>query len=156
MMYSVKYERLIMKQVTLYCDGSALGNPGAGGWCGILSFGSKQKILTGGEKHTTNNRMELLAVIESLKALKEPCIVHLYSDSSYVCNGINQWLTQWQKKHFKNVKNIDLWQSYLQIAASHQVEAHWVKAHAGIAQNELCDKLAKAAAREFQKGDTNE
>ena len=143
-----------MKQVTLYCDGSALGNPGAGGWCGILSFGDKQKILTGGEPHTTNNRMELLAVIESLKALKEPCIVHLYSDSRYVCNGINEWLTKRVAKQFKDVKNPDLWQSYIQAAMPHQVIAHWVKAHAGVPQNELCDKLAKQSAQAFlNKGD---
>lgn len=138
-----------MKEVTLYCDGSALGNPGAGGWCGILSFGSKQKILTGGEKMTTNNRMELKAVIESLKALKMPCVVHLYSDSSYVCNGINQWLENWQVKQFKNVKNVDLWQSYIEVSSSHKVIAHWVKAHAGVEQNELCDKLAKECAKTY-------
>ena len=145
-----------MKQVTLYCDGSALGNPGAGGWCGILSFGSKQKILRGGEAHTTNNRMELLAVIESLKALKEPCVVELYSDSSYVCNGINEWLPKWQAKQFKNIKNPDLWQSYLQVSGSHCVNAHWVKGHNGIEQNELCDKLARESAKGFlAKGEEN-
>ncbi|MCH5313324.1 MAG: ribonuclease HI [Helicobacter sp.] len=145
-----------MKQVTLYCDGSSLGNPGAGGWCGILSFGSKQKILRGGEFNTTNNRMELLAVIESLKALKEPCIVELYSDSSYVCNGINEWLKKWEAKQFKNVKNPDLWQSYLQVSAPHQVRAHWVKGHNGVPQNELCDKLAKESAKGFlDKGENN-
>lgn len=140
-----------MKQVTLYCDGSALGNPGAGGWCGILSYGTKEKILRGGEAYTTNNRMELLAVIESIKALKEPCIVHLYSDSNYVCKGINEWLEKWQQKQFKNVKNADLWRHYLLVSSSHQVIAHWIKAHAGIAQNELCDKLAKESARAYLK-----
>ncbi|TLD97311.1 ribonuclease HI [Helicobacter jaachi] len=140
-----------MKQVTLYCDGSSLGNPGAGGWCGILSFQGKQKILTGGEPHTTNNRMELLAVIESLKALKEPCIVDIYSDSSYVCNGINMWIDKWQEKQFKDIKNPDLWQAYLQAAKSHQISAHWIKGHAGQEQNELCDRLAKLAAQSFKK-----
>ncbi|CUU40777.1 MULTISPECIES: ribonuclease HI [Helicobacter] len=145
-----------MKQVTLYCDGSSLGNPGAGGWCGILRFREKQKILRGGEPHTTNNRMELLAVVESLKALKEPCIVNLYSDSSYVCNGINEWLKKWQANAFKDVKNPDLWQSYLQVSAPHKVIAHWVKGHAGIADNELCDSLARESAREFlSKGENN-
>ncbi|MCI6218315.1 MAG: ribonuclease HI, partial [Helicobacter sp.] len=87
-----------MKSVTLYCDGSSLGNPGAGGWCGILQFKEAKKILSGGEAHTTNNRMELLAVIESLKALKESCYVELYSDSKYVCDGINLWLKNWIAK----------------------------------------------------------
>lgn len=146
-----------MKQVTLYCDGSALGNPGAGGWCGILSFGDKQKILTGGETYTTNNRMELLAVIESLKALNQPCIVNIYSDSRYVCNGINLWLKSWISKQFKNVKNPDLWQLYLQVSSPHQVIAHWVKGHAGVAQNELCDKLAKESAQFYlNKGISDE
>ena len=137
-----------MKQVTLYCDGSSLGNPGAGGWCGILCFKDKQKILSGGEPNTTNNRMELLAVIESLKALKEPCVVNLYRDSKYVCDGINSWLKNWVAKDFKNVKNVDLWQSYLQVSSPHSITAHWVKGHAGHPQNELCDSLAKQAAKD--------
>lgn len=141
-----------MKQITLYCDGSSLGNPGAGGWCGILSFGDKQKILTGGEPYTTNNRMELVAVIESIKILKEPCKVMLYSDSRYVCNGINQWLEGWVKKDFKNVKNPDLWQAYLQASKPHKVIAHWVKGHAGDPQNELCDTLAREQAQIYNKG----
>ncbi|MCX2716163.1 ribonuclease HI [Helicobacter sp. MIT 21-1697] len=146
-----------MKQVTLYCDGSSLGNPGAGGWCGILSFDDKQKILRGGQAHTTNNRMELLAVIESLKALNQPCIVNVYSDSRYVCDGINVWLKSWVSKQFKNVKNPDLWQLYLQVSSPHQVIAHWVKGHSGVPQNELCDKLAKESAQLYlNKGISDE
>lgn len=144
-----------MKQITLYCDGSSLGNPGAGGWCGILSFMGKQKILTGGESHTTNNRMELLAVIESIKILKEPCKVMLYSDSRYVCDGINQWLNNWVQKNFKNIKNPDLWQAYLKASQPHQVIAHWVKGHAGNPQNELCDTLAREQAQLYAKGIQN-
>lgn len=141
-----------MKQVTLYCDGSSLGNPGPGGWCGILSFREHQKILCGGESHTTNNRMELLAVIESLKTLKEPCKVILYSDSKYVCEGINQWLVNWIKKDFKNVKNPDLWRHYCDCSKIHQVVAHWVKGHSGDTQNELCDKLAREQAHRYAQG----
>lgn len=144
-----------MKQVTLYCDGSSLGNPGAGGWCGILNFANKQKILRGGEPYTTNNRMELLAVIESIKILKEPCKVMLYSDSRYVCDGINQWLQSWVKKEFKNVKNSDLWQAYLQVSKPHEVIANWVKGHAGNPQNELCDTLAREQAQLYTKGMCN-
>lgn len=138
-----------MKQVILYCDGSSLGNPGAGGYCGILTFQGKHKTITGGEASTTNNRMELRAVIESLKALKEPCIVELYSDSLYVCDGISKWLSSWKKKGFRGIKNPDLWQEYVSISSTHTIHTHWVKAHAGNPQNELCDRLAKAAASAF-------
>lgn len=138
-----------MKQVTLYCDGSSLGNPGAGGFCGILSYQDKHKTITGGEPNTTNNRMELRAVIESLKALREPCEVDIYSDSNYVCDGISKWLPSWQKKGFSGVKNPDLWKEYLSISAPHTIRTHWVKAHAGNPQNEMCDRLAKAAAAQF-------
>ena len=145
-----------MKQVTLYCDGSSLGNPGAGGYCGILTFGKHQKIIKGGEPHTTNNRMELLAVIESLKALTEPCIVEVYSDSQYVCNGINEWLEKWVAKNFREVKNPDLWRAYIEVASPHTISAHWVKAHAGNPQNELCDTLAREMAHFYARGADSE
>lgn len=138
-----------MKSVTLYCDGSALGNPGAGGWCGILEYKGAKKVLSGGEAHTTNNRMELLAVIQSLKALKEPCKIELYSDSKYVCEGINTWLKNWVIKDFAKVKNPDLWREYLQVSKGHFVSAHWIKGHAGIPLNEECDAIAKAQAQKF-------
>lgn len=138
-----------MKSVTLYCDGSSLGNPGAGGWCGILQFKDAKKILSGGEGHTTNNRMELLAVIESLKALKESCYVELYSDSKYVCDGINLWLKNWIAKDFAKVKNPDLWRLYLDVSKPHVVHATWIRGHSGIALNEECDKIAKSQALRF-------
>ena len=94
-----------MKKIFLYCDGSSLGNPGAGGWCGILRYKDKERVLSGGEANVTNNQMELRAVIESLKALKEPCEVELVSDSKYVCEAINSWLKNWIAKKFKDVKN---------------------------------------------------
>ncbi len=140
-----------MKQVTLFSDGSSLGNPGPGGYCAILRYKDKERIVKGGEPHTTNNRMELRAVIEGLKALKEPCIVDIYSDSSYVVRAINEWLSNWQKKNFKNVKNPDLWREFLEVAAPHKIRAHWVKGHAGHEENERCDTIAKEMAAQYQK-----
>ncbi len=140
-----------MKQVTLFSDGSSLGNPGPGGYCAILRYKDKERIIKGGEPHTTNNRMELRAVIEGLKALKEPCIVDIYSDSNYVVRAINEWLSNWQKKNFKNVKNPDLWREFLEVAAPHKIRAHWVKGHAGHEENERCDTIAKEMAQQYQK-----
>jgi len=140
-----------MKPVTIYSDGSSLGNPGPGGWAAILRYGPHEKELVGGEPHTTNNRMELRAVIEGLKALKEPCEVTLYSDSSYVVNAINEWLDGWVRKGFKKVKNPDLWQAYLQAAEPHRVKAIWVKGHAGHPENERCDELARGYAEKLKE-----
>lgn len=140
-----------MKCVTLYCDGSSLGNPGAGGWCGILEFNGVQKIVQGNAKIATNNQMELQAVISSLSMLKEPCEVHLYSDSKYVVEGINTWLKNWEAKNFKKVKNPKLWQEYLKISKPHTIIAHWVQGHAGITLNEQCDSIAKAQALKAQQ-----
>lgn len=145
-MFCVLCEKAKMKSVTLYCDGSSLGNPGAGGWCGILEFKSTRKVISGGEAHTTNNRMELQAVISSLEALKEPCCVEIYSDSKYVCEGINVWLANWIAKDFAKVKNPDLWRRYIQVAQKHKIHATWVKGHSGIVLNEECDKIAKQEA----------
>lgn len=140
-----------MKHLTLFCDGSSLGNPGAGGYCAILKYKDKEKIIKGGEKFTTNNKMELLAVIEGLDALKEPCDVTIVSDSSYVVKGINQWLQNWVKKDFKNVKNSDLWKRFIEVSAPHMIHAVWVRGHNGHAENEQCDKIAKNEALKYKE-----
>jgi len=139
-----------MKQVTIFCDGSSLGNPGPGGYGVILRYGNREKELTGGDPMTTNNRMELMAVIEGLKALKEPCDVTIYSDSSYVVNGINEWLEGWVKRNFKKVKNPELWQSYIEAAKPHKIKAVWVKGHNGHPENERCDELARTTAEKLK------
>ena len=135
-----------MKKITLFSDGSALGNPGPGGYGVVLRFGDKEKELFGGELHTTNNRMELLGAIEGLRALKEPCAVEIISDSSYVVKGINEWLVNWIKRDFKKVKNPDLWKDYIEVSKSHTVVATWVRGHNGHIENERCDKLARDEA----------
>ena len=135
-----------MKKIEVYTDGSSLGNPGAGGWCAILKYKNNQKIIKGGEKVTTNNKMELKAVIEALKSLKEPCEVELYSDSTYVLKGISEWLDSWIKKGFKNVKNKELWQEFLNVKQHHKIYTNWIKAHSGHKENEICDKIAKEEA----------
>ncbi|HFB53537.1 MAG TPA: ribonuclease HI [Sulfurimonas autotrophica] len=137
-----------MKKITLFSDGSALGNPGPGGYGVVLRYGDKEKELSGCEPHTTNNRMELKGVIEGLKALKEPCDVDIVSDSSYVVKGINEWLEGWIKKDFKKVKNPDLWKEYIEVAKPHKIHAIWVRGHDGHIENERCDKLARDAAQE--------
>ena len=135
-----------MKKITLFSDGSALGNPGPGGYGVVLRFGDKEKELFGGEAHTTNNRMELLGAIEGLRALKEPCEVEIISDSSYVVKGINEWLVNWIKRDFKKVKNQDLWKEYIKVSKSHKIVATWVRGHDGHIENERCDKLARNEA----------
>jgi len=140
-----------MKEVLLYTDGSSLGNPGAGGYCGILVYKDKQKIIKGGESFTTSNRMELRAVNESLKALKEPCSIRLYADSQYVCNGINEWLKGWIKKRFSKVKNRDLWEEYIALSNPHNIEAFWVRGHDGHFMNEKCDTIAREQALYFKR-----
>ena len=138
------------KQITLYSDGSSLGNPGPGGYGGILDYKGNRKEFSGGEAHTTNNRMELRGVIEGLKMIKEPCDVHVISDSSYVVKAINEWLTNWIRKDFAKVKNVDLWKAYLEAAKPHNVTASWVRGHAGHEENEICDRLAKAEAEKYK------
>lgn len=138
-----------MKKVFLYCDGSSLGNPGPGGWCSILEYNGHEKVISGGESHTTNNRMELLSVIEALKLLKEKCEVEIISDSQYVVSGINQWLDGWIKRNFKNVKNPEMWKEYINLSEGHKIKATWVKGHAGHQYNERCDKIAKSEASKF-------
>ena len=141
-----------MKKITLFSDGSALGNPGPGGYGAILRYGDKERIISGGEEHTTNNRMELLGVIEGLRALKEPCDVTIISDSSYVIKGINEWLEGWVKRNFAKVKNPDLWQEYIRVAKPHQINGVWVRGHNGHLENERCDVIAKEEAEKFKKG----
>ena len=136
-----------MKKITLFSDGSALGNPGPGGYGTILRYGNKEKEIVGGEGYTTNNRMELLGVIEGLKALKEPCEVEIVSDSSYVTKGINEWLENWIKKDFKKVKNVDLWKEYIEVSKPHKIYAIWIKGHDGHIENERCDLLAREEAQ---------
>lgn len=140
-----------MKKITLFSDGSSLGNPGPGGYGTILRFGNKEKEISGGELNTTNNRMELLAVIEGLKALKEPCDVTIVSDSSYVVKGIIEWLEGWKKRDFKKVKNPDLWKEYIEVSKNHKIHALWVRGHNGHIENERCDILAKQEAQKMKK-----
>jgi ribonuclease HI len=141
-----------LKTITLFSDGSSLGNPGPGGFGAILRFGDVEKIISGGEAHTTNNRMELLGVIEGLRALKEPCDVTIVSDSSYVIRGINEWLEGWIKRNFAKVKNPDLWLEYLSVSKSHRIKGEWVRGHDGHPENERCDVIAREEAEKFKNG----
>ena len=137
-----------MKSVELFTAGACSGNPGPGGWGAILRFGTAKKELSGGETETTNNRMELTAVIEGLSALKEPCIVKLTTDSKYVADGVTKgWAESWRKNGWRKADkkpalNPDLWEKLLDLLKIHQVEICWVKGHAGHIENERCDKLA--------------
>lgn len=135
-----------MKQILLFSDGSCLDNPGPGGWAYILEYKGHIKKASGGKNNTTNNQMEITAVIEGLKALKEPCEVEIYTDSSYVANSINSWLENWIKKDFKKVKNVELWHEYIQVSKPHKIKAFWLKAHNGHPQNEECDTMARNEA----------
>ena len=141
--------------IQIYTDGACRGNPGPGGWGALLKFGSKEKQLYGGESLTTNNRMELRAVIEALSALKRPCNVSVTSDSTYVLKGINEWLPNWKKRGWltsgkKPVKNEDLWKSLDSLKNVHNIEWHWVKGHSGHLENELVDQLANKGIDELQ------
>ena len=145
-----------MKTVTLYTDGACSGNPGPGGWGAILEFNGHEKELSGGENSTTNNRMELTAVIEGLSALKEPCIVELYSDSKYVIDAIQKgWAVKWRSKNWMRTpkepaKNPDLWERLLNLLEVHDVTFHWVKGHAQNENNNRCDELAVNAWKQFK------
>ena len=146
-----------MKTVTIYTDGACSGNPGPGGWAAILEYGAASKELSGGAAETTNNRMELTAVISALEALKEPCRVELYSDSKYVIDGLEKgWAVGWRKngwvkKDKKPALNPDLWGRLLDLLERHQVTLHWVKGHAENPKNNRCDELAVAESRKFLK-----
>lgn len=144
-----------MKRVQLFTDGACSGNPGPGGWGAILRYNGVEKELSGGEANTTNNRMELSAVIYGLKALKEPCQVELYSDSQYVCNALKLgWAKKWRQNGWMRNKkepalNPELWEELLTLCEKHEVEINWVKGHAGHPENERCDKLAVAQSRRY-------
>jgi ribonuclease HI len=140
-----------VKQISLFSDGSALGNPGPGGYGVILRYKERERIVRGGEPHTTNNRMELRGVIEGLKALKEPCEVLIVSDSTYVLKGISEWLESWIKRDFKKVKNPDLWREYLAVAKPHKITTEWVKGHSNHPENEQCDRIAKEEATAYKE-----
>ena len=140
-----------MKRVEIFTDGACKGNPGPGGWGAVLRMGQHEKELSGSEPATTNNRMELTAVIEALRALNQPCEVALYTDSKYVIDGITGWIFGWQKNGWKNaqkkpVMNADLWQALVEAKHRHKVSWHWVKGHDGHPENERADQLASNAA----------
>ena len=144
-----------MKTVILYTDGACSGNPGPGGWGAILEYGGVEKELSGGEASTTNNRMELTAVIAGLSALKEPCIVELYSDSKYVIDGLSKgWAEAWRKKGWRKADkkpalNPDLWETLLDLTHIHQIRYHWVKGHGENEKNNRCDQLAVTESKKF-------
>ena len=138
------------KVVEIYADGACKGNPGPGGWGALLRSGGTERELYGGEPDTTNNRMELTAVIRALEALKRRCKVRLYTDSQYVQKGISQWIHDWKRRGWrtadkKPVKNEDLWRRLDELAGAHEVEWHWVRGHAGHPENERADELANKA-----------
>jgi ribonuclease HI len=137
--------------IIIYTDGAALGNPGKGGYGVVMKFGSVRKELFAAYKHTTNNRMELLAVIVAMESIKKnDYVIEVYSDSKYVCDAINKnWLNNWQKKGWKQVKNVDLWQRLDAARRKHQVEWQWVKGHSGHAENERADRLANLGVDEI-------
>jgi len=141
----------MQKHIEIFTDGSCLGNPGAGGIGALLRYKQHEKTLSKGYFNTTNNRMELRAVIEALQSLKEPCNITLWSDSQYMKNGITQWIFNWKKNHWKTsagkpVKNQDLWGMLDQLIQQHKIDWRWVKGHAGHRENEICDELAKQGA----------
>ncbi|MDX1497897.1 MAG: ribonuclease HI [Salinisphaeraceae bacterium] len=143
-----------MKTVTIYTDGACRGNPGPGGWGALLEYRGKKRELKGGEAQTTNNRMEMLAAISALKALQEPCTVHLYTDSTYLRKGITEWLPNWKRRNWrtadkKPVKNADLWQQLEAEATRHDVDWRWVKGHSGDPGNEAADQLANEGIDEM-------
>ena len=147
-----------MKKVTIYTDGACSGNPGPGGWGAVLKYGAHEKELSGGAAETTNNRMELTAVIEALKLLKEPCAVELYSDSKYVIDALEKrWVYGWKEKGWiksdrKPALNVDLWEILLPLIAKHEVRCHWVKGHAENEYNNLCDAMAVAESQTYKQG----
>lgn len=139
--------------VDIYTDGACSGNPGPGGWGALLRSGDREKEIYGGDPRTTNNRMELTAVIEALSTLKRPLHIRVYTDSQYVQKGIGVWLEAWKRRGWRTadrqpVKNIDLWQALDRLAAGHRIEWHWVRGHAGHVENERADRLARRGIEE--------
>lgn len=146
-----------MTEVEIFTDGACKGNPGPGGWGAVIRSGANEKEISGSEPLTTNNRMELLAAIRGLESLKRPCKVDLYTDSLYVRDGITKWIHGWRRNGWrtadkKPVKNAELWQELVEAAAPHRIEWHWVRGHAGHAENERADRLACDAADEAASG----
>ena len=146
-----------MKTVTIYTDGACSGNPGPGGWCAILQYGANEKQLSGGEASTTNNRMELTAVIEALRALKAPCRVELWSDSKYVIDALEKgWAWGWKRRGWvkadkKPALNPDLWDTMLGLTRQHEMHYHWVKGHEANEKNNRCDEQAVLESRKFKR-----
>ena len=144
-----------MKEVELYTDGACSGNPGPGGWAALLLYKNQEKQFAGGEPETTNNRMELTAVIEGLKQLKEPCQVHLFTDSKYVMDGATKWLDGWKKRNWrkadkKAVQNVDLWMALDEALSRHHITWTWIKGHDGHPQNERVDALAREQSDSYK------
>ena len=144
-----------MKKIELFTDGACSGNPGPGGWGAILRYNGHEKELCGGEAETTNNRMELTAVIEGLSALKEPCEIELFTDSKYVCDTVSKrWVYSWNANGWKKADkkpalNVDLWEKLLELLDTNKVNFNWIKGHAGHPENERCDQLAVAESQKF-------
>ena len=138
-----------MTVVEIYSDGACSGNPGPGGWAAILRYGSSEKVISGGEKETTNNRMEIRAALEALRCLTKPMSIRFYTDSSYLLNGATQWLADWKRRDWKRkmgkLQNVDLWQALDLELQKHKITWVWVKGHAGNEMNERADQLARAA-----------
>ncbi len=144
-----------LKHIDIFTDGACSGNPGPGGWGAILRWNGKERELSGGQALTTNNQMELMAAIKALEVLKEKCVVNLYSDSSYLRDGIKTWIHSWKKNGWrtaakKPVKNMELWQELDEARSAHDVTFHWIKGHAGHPENERCDELARQALAPFK------
>jgi ribonuclease HI len=145
---------MLRQKVEIFTDGACRGNPGPGGWGALLRYKGQEKCLYGGERNTTNNRMELMAAIRALATLTKPCIVELTTDSKYLHSGITEWLANWKKKSWLNsrkeaVKNQDLWQLLDQEVQRHQITWHWIKGHSGHTENEIADRLANQAIDEL-------
>lgn len=142
--------------IQIYTDGACKGNPGPGGWGVLLRYNGQEKTLHGGEGHTTNNRMELMAAIKGLESLTRPCVVDLYTDSQYLRQGMMDWMAGWKKNGWRNskkepVKNVDLWQMLDALAAQHQIKWHWVKGHSGHIENDRVDALANQGIEELSE-----
>ena len=143
------------KIVEIFTDGACSGNPGPGGWGAILRYGTTEKEMNGGEPQTTNNRMELMAAIMAIEAVKRPCEIHLHTDSEYLRQGITTWIHSWKARNWrtadkKPVKNVDLWQRLERAIETHDVHWHWVKGHSGHVENERADELARLAIRQMK------
>ncbi|MEZ5833219.1 MAG: ribonuclease HI [Dongiaceae bacterium] len=141
--------------VEIFTDGACSGNPGPGGWGAVLRYGAVEKEINGGEPETTNNRMELMAAIMAIEAVKRPCEIHLHTDSEYLRNGITTWIHSWKARGWKTadkkpVKNVDLWQRLERAIETHDVHWHWVKGHSGHKENERADELARLAIRQMK------